>query len=64
MLRDQINFVADILESIPKANEMAEKYLIKHDANAMEVAVPRLIAFKTVQRMRFHRDEEEKIRER
>jgi len=56
--------VADILESIPKANEIAEKYLIKHDANAMEVAVPRLIAFKTVQRMRFHRDKEEKIRER
>lgn len=62
LLRDQINFVADVLESIPKANEMAEKYLSKRDHNAMEVAVPRLIAFKTVQRMRFYKEEEEKIR--
>lgn len=35
---------------------MAEKYLIKRDLNAMEVALPRLIAFKTIQKMRFYRD--------
>lgn len=30
----------------------------------MDLAVPRLIAFKTIQRMRFHRDQEAKIREK
>lgn len=43
---------------------MAEKYLSKRDHNAMEIAVPRLIAFKTVQRMRFYKDEEAVIREK
>lgn len=53
-----------MLEDIAKANGLAEKYLIKQDPNSMDLAVPRLIAFKTIQRMRFHRDQEAKIREK
>lgn len=64
LLRDQINFAAEVLENVVKANGLAEKYLLKQDSNAMEISVPRLIAFKTVQRMRFHRDRESKIREK
>lgn len=64
LLRDQINFTAEVLEDIAKANGLAEKYLIKQDPNSMDLAVPRLIAFKTIQRMRFHRDQEAKIREK
>jgi hypothetical protein len=30
--------------------------MIKRDPNAMEVAIPRLIAFKTIQRMRLYKD--------
>jgi hypothetical protein len=56
LLRDQINFAADVLENIAKANGLAEKYLVKQDLNSMELAVPRLLAFKTVQRMRLHKD--------
>lgn len=62
LLRDQINFTADVLFDIVDANKLAEKYLIKRDPNAMEISLPRLIAFKTIQKMRFHRDEEERIR--
>lgn len=58
LLRDQINFAAEVLENIAKANGLAERYLIKQDLNSMEIAVPRLLAFKTIQRMRFHRDKE------
>jgi predicted DNA-binding protein (UPF0278 family) len=43
---------------------LAKVYLIKQDPNSIEVTVPRLIAFKTIQKMRFFRDREEKIRER
>lgn len=32
--------------------------MIKRDANAMEVAIPRLVAFKTVQHMRKYKDKE------
>jgi len=64
LLRDQINFVSDVLFDIVEANKLGEKYLIKRDPNAMEVSVPRLIAFKTIQRMRFHKDEEERIRQK
>lgn len=56
LLRDQINFTAEVLENITKANGLAEKYLVKQDPNSMEIAVPRLIAFSTVRRMRHHRD--------
>lgn len=35
LLRDQINFMADVLGAIAKANELAEKYMIKRDSNAM-----------------------------
>ncbi len=35
LLRDQINFLADVLNAIAKANELAEKYMIKRDPNAM-----------------------------
>ncbi len=61
LLRDQINFLADILFSIAKANELAEKYMIKRDANAMEVAIPRLVAFKTIQHMRRYKDKEQEL---
>lgn len=57
MLRDQINFVSDVMFEIVDANKLAEKYLIKRDPNTMEIALPRLLAFKTIQRMRFHKDE-------
>eukprot|EP00919_Chromeraceae_sp_WS-2016_P022077 GHVR01052499.1.p1 GENE.GHVR01052499.1~~GHVR01052499.1.p1 ORF type:complete len:114 (+),score=13.19 GHVR01052499.1:6301-6642(+) len=62
LLRDQINFAADVLNNIVKANELAEKYLVKQDLNCIEITIPRLIAFKTIQHMRFYRDKEEKIR--
>jgi hypothetical protein len=45
-----------VLENITKANGLAEKYLVKQDPNSMEIALPRLIAFSTVRRMRHHRD--------
>jgi hypothetical protein len=38
--------------------------MIKQDPNSMEISIPRLIAFKTIQRMRNYRDKEEEIRER
>jgi len=57
LLRDQINFVSDVMFEIVDANKLAEKYLIKRDPNTMEIALPRLLAFKTIQRMRFHKDE-------
>jgi hypothetical protein len=56
LLRDQINFSANVLEELDKANELSHRYLVKRDANTMEVAVPRLIAFKTVQHMRNYKD--------
>ena len=49
---------------IVDANKLAERYLIKRDPNAIEVSLPRLIAFKTIQRMRFYKDEEERIRQK
>lgn len=58
LLRDQINFLSDVLSAIAKANELAEKYMIKRDSNAMEVAIPRLVAFKTVQHMRKYKEKE------
>jgi hypothetical protein len=64
LLRDQINFTADVLFDIVDANKLAEKYLVKRDPNAMEISLPRLIAFKTIQRMRFYKDEVERIRQR
>jgi hypothetical protein len=57
LLRDQINFVSDVMFEIVDANKLAEKYLIKRDPNTMEIALPRLLAFKTIQKMRFHKDE-------
>jgi hypothetical protein len=30
--------------------------MIKRDLNTMEIAIPRLVAFKTVQRMRIYKD--------
>jgi hypothetical protein len=32
--------------------------MIKRDSNAMEVAIPRLVAFKTIQHMRKYKDKE------
>lgn len=64
LLRDQINFSSNVLDELDKANELSHRYLVKRDPNSMEIAVPRLIAFKTVQRMRNYRDKEAKIRER
>lgn len=61
LLRDQINFLADVLSAIAKANELAEKYMIKRDPNAMEVAIPRLVAFKTIQHMRRYKDKEQEL---
>ena len=49
---------------IVDANKLAEKYLIKRDPNTMEIALPRLLAFKTIQKMRFHKDEQARIREK
>lgn len=62
LLRDQINFVADTLGIIQKANVLAEKYMIHEDSNAIEISIPRLIAFKTIQHMRAILDK--KIEER
>ena len=36
--------------------------MITKDLNSMEVAIPRLIAFKTIQHMRNYKDKEEEIR--
>ena len=44
------------MSSISRANELAEKYMIKRDSNTMEIAIPRLVAFKTVQHMRAYKD--------
>lgn len=64
LLRDQINFASDVLDELDKANELSHRYLVKRDPNSMEIAVPRLLAFKTIQRMRIYKDKEAKIRER
>ena len=35
LLRDQINFMSDVLSSVARANELAERYMIKRDPNAI-----------------------------
>ena len=62
LLRDQINFAADTLSSIEKANDISKKYMIARDPNSIEIAIPRLLAFKTIQHMRDYKDKEESIR--
>ena len=62
LLRDQINFAAETLSSIEKANDISKKYMLTKDLNSMEIAIPRLIAFKTIQHMRGYKDKEEEIR--
>lgn len=62
--RDQINFAADVLGYIARANGLAEKYMIKQDPNSIEIAIPKLIAFKTIQHMRLYKDKEQEIREK
>ncbi len=62
LLRDQINFVANTLLSIDRANELSKKYMLERDLNSIEVAIPKLIAFKTIQHMREYKDNEKKIR--
>ena len=62
LLRDQINFAAETLSSIEKANDISKKYMLTKDLNSMEIAIPRLIAFKTIQHMRDYKDKEEEIR--
>lgn len=59
LLRDQINFTADTLSWIEKANDISKKYMIIKDLNSIEIAIPRLIAFKTIQHMREYKDKEE-----
>lgn len=62
LLRDQINFVADTLDCVARANSISKDYMISRDPNSMEIALPRLLAFKTIQRMRNYKDKEEEIR--
>lgn len=57
--KDQINFAAEVLGYIARANGLAEKYMVKQDLNSLEIAIPRLIAFKTIQHMRYYRDKEQ-----
>jgi hypothetical protein len=52
LVRDQINFAADALSCIDKANDLSKKYMLIKDPNSIEVAIPRLVAFKTLQYMR------------
>lgn len=63
--RDQINFIAETLGIIQKANPLAEKFMLQEDPNAMEISIPRLVAFRTIQRMRFilDRKQEDKLKE-
>jgi hypothetical protein len=58
LVRDQINFMADSLFSVDKANDQSRKYMILKDPNCIEIAIPRLIAFKTIQYMRNYKDKE------
>lgn len=64
LLRDQINFVSFSIGIIQKANPLAEKFMLQRDPNAIEVSIPRLIAFKTIQHMRniLDRKEEERLK--
>jgi len=48
--------MADALSSIDKANDLSKKYMITKDANCMEIAIPQLVAFKTIQHMRKYKD--------
>ena len=59
LLRDQINFAADTLSWIEKANDISKKYMITKDLNSMEKSIPWLMAFKTIQHMREYKDKEE-----
>lgn len=52
LVRDQINFVADTLLCIDRANDLSKKYMLAKDPNSIELSIPRLVAFKTVQHMR------------
>jgi hypothetical protein len=61
LVRQQINFMADSLGSIDKANEQSRKYMISRDPNCMEIAIPRLVAFRTIQYMRNWKDKEAEI---
>lgn len=58
LLRDQFNFVADVLNSIDKANHLAKQLMLNKDDNAIKLSVPKLIAFKTIQHMRSYKDKE------
>lgn len=35
LLKDQINFVADVLNSVDKANSLTKKYMISKDPNSI-----------------------------
>ena len=35
LLRDQINFVSDVLDELDKANELSHRYLVKRDPNSV-----------------------------
>ena len=61
LLRCQINFAADTLLSVAKANDLAKKYMLKQDLNSVEITIPRLIAFKTILHMRIYKDKLAKI---
>lgn len=61
LLKDQINFMADALSSIDKANDQSKKYMVIKDPNCIEIAIPMLVAFKTIQHMRNYKDKEADI---
>lgn len=54
--------MAEALSSIDKANDLSKKYMINKDPNCIEIAIPQLVAFKTIQHMRSYKDKEEEIR--
>lgn len=50
--------MAEALSSIDKANDLSRKYMIQKDPNCMEIAIPKIVAFKTIQHMSNYRDKE------
>ena len=56
--------MADALASIDKANDQSKKYMVLKDPNCIEIAIPMLVAFKTIQHMRNYKDKEANIQRR
>jgi hypothetical protein len=64
LVRDQFNFIFSVVSLIHNANSLSAKYLKLGDYNSLEIALPKLAAYKSAQRMRDILDAMEKESEK